>query len=482
MLETEETFNVSVVNQNIENILKYVFETTVATTGEDFFPALVGSLSLGLNIPYAVATELLDGKLHSLAFWQNGKLESMNCYDPEPTPCQAALDLGSYICTQNIQQLFPNSKALASLDAESYYGVALKDAEGKAIGVLYVVGCKPMFNPSVIEGIIQLFAIRASAELQQKRSRESIQYLSDENARLYSLEKEKSCQLEETIEHLQRTQLQLVQHEKMSALGNLVAGIAHEINNPIGFLSGNLEPCQDYLNDLFALINLYQQKYPNPGAEIQDKIKAIDLEYVWQDLPKLLNSMMLGVERIRSISTSLRIFSRGDNENTVLFNVHEGLDSTILILRHRLKAKKGHPDIEVITDYGDIPLIECFPGQLNQVFMNLLTNAIDALEELNQGCSFEEIPAHPRWIRICTTLSDDQDIKIRIADNGVGMTEDIKQRIFDFLFTTKPVGRGTGLGLAIARQIVLEKHGGRIEVNSVLGQGTEFDIILPIRR
>ncbi|BAZ28635.1 multi-sensor signal transduction multi-kinase [Cylindrospermum sp. NIES-4074] len=480
MLETKKT-NISVENQNIENILKYVFEATAGTTGEDFFTALVRSLSLALNVPYAVATELSDGKLYSLAFWNNGKLESINCYDPAPTPCQVALDLGSYFCEQNIQHIFPKSKALVSLNAESYYGVALKDAEGKSIGVLYVVGCKPTFDPTVLEGIIQLFAIRASAELQQKRSRESIQYLSDENARLYSLEREKSRQLEETIKHLQQTQIQLVQHEKMSALGNLVAGIAHEINNPIGFLSGNLEPCQDYFDDLFALINLYQQKFPNPGAEIQEKIKAIDLEYVSQDLPKLLNSMMLGVERIRSISTSLRIFSRGDNENKVLFNVHEGLDSTILILRHRLKAKKGYPDIEVITDYGDIPLIECFPGQLNQVFMNLLANAIDALEDLNQGRGFEDITTNPHWIKICTTLSDDQHIRIQIADNGVGMTEEIKQPIFDYLFTTKPVGRGTGLGLAIARQIVLEKHGGRIEVNSVPGQGTEFDIILPIR-
>lgn len=171
MLEAEENFNnISVANHKIENILKYVFEATAASTGEEFFTALVRSLSLALDVPYAVATELSDGKLHSLAFWQNGKLESMNCYDPEPTPCKAALQEGSYSCARNIQQLFPKSKALTALDAESYYGVALKDADGKSIGVLYVLGCKPMFHPTVIEGIIQLFAIRASAELQQKRS------------------------------------------------------------------------------------------------------------------------------------------------------------------------------------------------------------------------------------------------------------------------------------------------------------------------
>lgn len=298
---------------------------------------------------------------------------------------------------------------------------------------------------------------------------------------MYSLESDKSRQLAETIEHLQRTQLQLVQHEKMSALGNLVAGIAHEINNPVCFVSGNLEPCQTYLNDLFTLINLYQQKFPNPGAEIQEKIAAIDLEYLWKDLPKLLNSMMLGVDRILSISNSLRNFSRSDNEYKVPFNVHEGLDSTILILRHRLKANKAQSKIEVITDYGNIPLIECFPSQLNQVFMNLLANAIESLEDMHQGGDFQAITANPHRITISTTLLDDQHIRIRIADNGVGMTEETKQRIFDHLFTTKPVGRGTGLGLAIARQIILEKHGGTIEVNSVLGQGTEFDIILPVK-
>jgi len=190
--------------------------------------------------------------------------------------------------------------------------------------------------------------------------------------------------------------------------------------------------------------------------------------------------MKVGCDRIRGISTSLRTFSRADKDYKVPFNIHEGIESTILILKHRLKANEHRPAIEVVTDYGNLPKIECFPGQLNQVFMNLLANAIDALEESNQGRSFEALKANPHSITVRTSQSDDRHIKIQIADNGAGMTEAVKQQIFDHLFTTKAVGKGTGLGLAIARQIVVETHGGTINVNSTLGGGSEFEIVLPI--
>ena len=206
----------------------------------------------------------------------------------------------------------------------------------------------------------------------------------------------------------------------------------------------------------------------------------IDLEYALADLPKMLSSMKVGCDRIRGISTSLRSFSRADKDYKVPFNIHQGIDSTILILKHRLKANEHHPAIEVVTDYGNIPKIECFPGQLNQVFMNLLANAIDALEEASQGRSFAEIEANPNCITVRIGLEGDRHILITIADNGAGMTEAVKQRIFDHLFTTKAVGKGTGLGLAIARQIVVETHGGTIEVNSDRGKGTEFAIVLPV--
>ncbi|GAA6617746.1 hypothetical protein NUACC26_035570 [Scytonema sp. NUACC26] len=266
----------------------------------------------------------------------------------------------------------------------------------------------------------------------------------------------------------------------MSALGNLVAGVAHEINNPIGFIAGNIDPAKEYVKDLFGLLALYQEKFPHPGQDIEDEIEAIDLEYLRQDLPKLIESMKLGVERIRNISNSLRTFSRSDKDYKVLFDLHEGIDSTLLILKHRLKANDDRPGINIIKDYGNIPQVECFPGQLNQVFMNLLANAIDALEEYNRGRRFEKITANPNCITIQTTMKDEQYIMIRIADNGIGMTEQVKQSAFDYLFTTKAVGHGTGLGLAIVSQIIVERHGGTIEVNSVLGQGAEFAIVLPI--
>ena len=291
---------------------------------------------------------------------------------------------------------------------------------------------------------------------------------------------EKSQELMQALQNLQQTQLQMIQAEKMSALGNLVAGVAHEINNPVGFLSGNIVPALNYVNDLFSLLDLYQRKYPQPDSEIQEEIETLELEYIREDLPKLIDSMKEGVKRIRDISNSLRTFSRADSDRSVACNIHDGIDSTIMILKHRLKSGQSRPEIAVIKNYGDLPRVECYAGQLNQVFMNILANAIDALDESNYGRSFEDIKAHPNYITI-TTLIENNWVKIIIADNGRGMSEEVKNKIFDHLFTTKEVGKGTGLGLAIARQIVVEKHGGVIAINSTLGQGTEFVISLPIK-
>ncbi|MDZ8050489.1 MAG: AAA family ATPase [Aulosira sp. ZfuVER01] len=348
--------------------------------------------------------------------------------------------------------------------------------QGKLLGILYLENNHSIgaFTEDRVD-ILNLLCTQAAISL--------------ENARLYQ-QSQQSCQqslhysqqLERSLQEVQQMQLQLVQNEKMSALGNLVAGVAHEINNPVGFISGNIQPAKDYVQDLFGLINLYQEKFPDPGSEIEDEIEAIDLEYVREDLPQLLDSMTLGANRIRSISVSLRTFSRTDKDYKVPFNIHDGIDSTILILRHRLKANELRPAIEVIKDYGELPLVECFAGQLNQVFMNLLANAIDALEESNQGKSMEAIAAKPNCITIKTRVDESgQHIKIRIADNGVGMSQEVKQRIFDHLFTTKAVGKGTGLGLAIARQIVVEAHGGTIEVDTIPREKTEFVIKLPIK-
>ena len=299
-----------------------------------------------------------------------------------------------------------------------------------------------------------------------------------ERQQAQELLKQQKQNLEQALEKLQRTQMQLVQSEKMSALGNLVAGVAHEINNPLCFISANIEPALDYIQDVFGVLDFYQQAYPHPSDVIQNAIEAIDLEYIREDLPNLIGSMQLGVQRICDISTSLRTFSRADQDYKVPFNIHDGIDSTILILRHRLKANDTRPAIEAVTNYSNIPALNCFPGQLNQVFMNVLANAIDALEESNQGRSFAEIQANPNQITIRTAI-EGESVKIAISDNGSGIPEHLKTRIFEHLFTTKGVGKGTGLGLAIARQIVVDKHGGAIEVKSTPGVGTEFILILP---
>ncbi|MBD2497718.1 response regulator [Nostoc sp. FACHB-280] len=289
---------------------------------------------------------------------------------------------------------------------------------------------------------------------------------------------ERTHELQITLEQLKQSQLQLVQSEKMSSLGNLVAGVAHEINNPLGFLNGSLVNTHEFVHDLLAHLRCYQQEYKQPNSKIIHHAKKIDLEYICDDLPKIVHSMQAAVQRIQKISDSLRVFSRNDTESQVLADLHEGIDSTLLILKYRLQANQSRPEIQVITDYGDLPYIECFPGQLNQVFINILANAIDVLDESNTGRSFAEIKENPNIITI-KTFVDNQYVKISIADNGKGMSDEVKQKIFDHLFTTKPIGKGTGLGLAIARQIVEESHGGKLSCYSVLGKGTEFIIALP---
>jgi PAS domain S-box-containing protein len=290
--------------------------------------------------------------------------------------------------------------------------------------------------------------------------------------------RQKSEELEQALWQLQKTQLQLVQIEKMSVLGNLVAGVAHEINNPIGCIVGNVSVMQNYVTDLIETLDLYQANFPEPGITIEQQLDAIDLDYLRQDVPDVMQAIKDSGDRIAAISQSLRTFSRTDGIEKQLFNVHDGLDSTVLILRHRLKANEQRPKIEVVTHYGQLPEINCFPGQLNQVFMNILANAIDAIDELSEGKSFQELAQSPHQITISTRAIESR-IQIMIADDGPGMPPEVQRRIFDYMFTTKEVGRGTGLGLAIAHQIVVETHGGAIDLQSQVGEGSTFTLTLP---
>ncbi|MUG99630.1 hypothetical protein F7734_48070 [Scytonema sp. UIC 10036] len=291
---------------------------------------------------------------------------------------------------------------------------------------------------------------------------------------------ERTQTLRETLHRLTTTQSQLIQAEKMSSLGQLVAGIAHEINNPVNFINGNLKYVQEYAHHLMNMMQLYQKHYPNPTNEIQIAAQEIDLGYVQEDLPKILNSMKLGTDRICQIVLSLRNFSRLDEAEFKAVNIHEGIDNTLLILQHRLQENAECPKIEIVKEYGNLPLIPCYPGQLNQVVMNILANAIDALEEYHSKRTFPKIKEHRSQIVIRTSALDAGWVQIAIADNGLGMTEQVKQQIFNPFFTTKPIGKGTGMGMSISYQIIIEKHRGKLECFSTLGQGTEFVIQLPI--
>lgn len=278
-------------------------------------------------------------------------------------------------------------------------------------------------------------------------------------------------ELQQTLQKLQQTQAQLIQSEKMSSLGQMIAGITHELNNPVSFIYGNIKPANQYAQDLLRLLKLYQQYYPEPPAAIQEQAEMMNLEFVIQDFPKLLGSLKMGAVRIRDLVKSLRNFCRLDEADVKPMDIHEGIENTLLILGNRLKAKETHPPIEIIKQYGQLPQVECYGGQLNQVFMNLLDNAIDALDDQSP----------PLQITIATEVLEETDqVRIRIQDTGQGIPEDVKTHLFDPFFTTKPVGQGTGLGLSISYQIVVETHKGRLQCFSKLGEGTEFWVDIPI--
>ncbi|MGG6269345.1 sensor histidine kinase [Leptolyngbya sp. AN03gr2] len=285
---------------------------------------------------------------------------------------------------------------------------------------------------------------------------------------------QRTAELSQTVEQLQQAQYQLVQNEKLSALGQLAAGLAHELNNPINFIAANLKPAQTYIQDLVTLLDCYGKHYPEPHAEIEELLEELEIDYVKEDLSKLMGSMKLGSDRIYDLALSLRNFARLDDAVTTI-DIHEGLESTLLILQHRLKMSLHCSAIEIVRDYGQLHPVECYPSQLNQVFMNLLSNAIDALEENSTTNS------NPT-ITIRTFMSAPNWVTIAIADNGAGIPEAIRLKLFESFFTTKSIGKGTGLGLSISHQIITEKHHGKIDCYSTPGKGAEFVVQIPVRR
>ncbi len=370
--------------------------------------------------------------------------------------------------TCELEAIDPDLQVLRDIVQMEEYIVSVVRVNGMTIPYLVVVGNQPgrskhymrvSANGDCLIGLQNLFG-QVSGSLFQ--------------ARLYGEAQGRAEVLQKALQNLQLTQAQLIQSEKMSSLGQLVAGVAHEINNPVNFIAGNVGHAKQYFELLTALLAAYEDTYRDPPPALKQQIEATDLPYLRTDLPKLLSSMEMGTDRIQEIVMSLRDFSRMDESACKLADLHDGLESTLLILQYRLKRSVDRPTITITRNYGDLPKVNCYPGQLNQVFMNLLSNAIDAIDEavLNQGLTTPEITIH--------TAVHDNQVEVRIQDNGVGIPAAVASRIFDPFFTTKAVGKGTGMGLSISYQIVNDRHHGRLWCRAAKGGGTEFVMEIPL--
>jgi signal transduction histidine kinase len=362
-------------------------------------------------------------------------------------------------------------KKASTQDIPVIFLTALTDQFDKVLG-LVTGGVDYITKPFNLDEVLARIQVHLKLRFLTKE-------LELKNQELDQLVEERTKKLSLTLEQLQQSQLQLVQSEKLSTLGELVAGVAHEINNPLTFVMGNLGFLHNYINALTEHLQLYHQHYPDPGVNITKNAKLIELDEILIDMPKIIASIDTGLQRINNISNSLRSFSRSDVSQKAFFDIHEGINSTLIILSHKLKGNKLRADIEIIKDYGNLPLIECYPEQVNQVFMNMIANAIDAIDESCEKSA--DIQSHKSPKIIIKTLWNQEKGLLIVAfkDNGLGMSLETQNQIFQQFFTTKPRGKGTGLGLSISRQIIEEKHNGKLRCCSVLGEGTEFFIEIP---
>ena len=471
----EETQSTISEQRHWEADLKLIVEGIASQIGEEFFRVCVHYLAELLQIKYALIAEFIDGeepKAQVLAFWAGDDFGANFNFALTGTPCGIVVEKGLRIYDSGIQEKFPGDMDLVKMEAESYLGIAICNSQGKTIGHLAALHTQPLNRShEEQEAILKIFAARSAAEIERQITEQEL--------------KKQNQRLEETLMELKRTQAQLIQAEKMSSLGHMVAGIAHEINNPISFIHGNLVHASEYYDDLLQIIQLYQQEYPNPSEVIQEELEALDLDFIQTDINKLLQSMKVGSQRVSDIVKSCRNFSRLDESTFKVVDIHEGLESALMILQSRIRSSDQISEIDVVKEYGKLPHIYCSPEQLNQVFFNLLNNAIDALEEANQKRNPEDIvnKQNTIWIRtyLNSEMGTDNKISISIADNGMGIPDEIRAKIFDPFFTTKSVGKGTGLGLSVGYQIITDLHDGTLSCDSTVGQGTEFVVTLPIR-
>jgi len=461
-----------------EKAFRLIVEGTAAKTGEEFFRSCVQYLAQVLDVRYAFIAEFADSEKNlatTRAFWAGDDFSNNFIYSIPGSPNEHSLR--EFCLYPNaVQALFPEDLDLVTLKVESYAGLPILDDEGNALGLLVVMDTKPMVQDTETQSaILRIFATRAGAEIERLQAEESVRR-SELQLRL------KSIELETTLKKLQSTQTQLIQAEKMSGLGQLVAGIAHEINNPVGFILGNLKPAADYASNFIELIQLYQTHYPSPPAVISDFQEDIDLEYIVPDFSSLLKSIKTGATRIQDIVKSLRTFSRLDETGLKAMDLHESIDSTLAVLQSRMNGRSGNPGVHITKNYDNLPPVEAHGSLLNQVFMSLVVNALDAIEQQHESLEPTRKASYQSRITITTSKVSKNQVLISIQDNGCGMCPEVAEKIFNPFFTTKPVGKGTGMGLATSYQIIEEQHQGRISVNSTPGEGTEFILVLPIKQ